>query len=51
MKFMKSGGNADISFLKEKARLLRMEILKMLTESGSGHTGGSLSSADVVTVL
>lgn len=51
MKFMKSVGNADISFLKEKARLLRMEILKMLTESGSGHTGGSLSAADVVTVL
>ena len=48
---MKSVGNADISFLKEKARLLRMEILKMLTESGSGHTGGSLSAADVVTVL
>jgi len=51
MKFMKSVGNADIGFLKEKARLLRMEILKMLTESGSGHTGGSLSAADVVTVL
>lgn len=51
MKFMKSIGNANIGFLKEKARLLRMEILKMLTESGSGHTGGSLSAADVVTVL
>jgi len=51
MKFMKSVGNANIGFLKEKARLLRMEILKMLTESGSGHTGGSLSAADVVTVL
>lgn len=48
---MKSVGNANIGFLKEKARLLRMEILKMLTESGSGHTGGSLSAADVVTVL
>jgi transketolase len=48
---MKSVGNADISLLKEKARLMRMEILKMLTESGSGHTGGSLSAADVVTVL
>jgi transketolase len=41
----------DISFLKEKARNLRIEILKMLTEAGSGHTGGSLSAADIVTAL
>lgn len=37
--------------LKEQARLLRIEILKMLTEAGSGHTGGSLSAADIVTAL
>ncbi len=42
---------ADINFLNEKARVLRIEILKMLTESGSGHTGGSLSAADIVTAL
>lgn len=41
----------DISFLKEQARTVRVEILKMLTESGSGHTGGSLSAADIVTAL
>jgi transketolase len=41
----------DVSFLKEKARKLRIEILKMLTEAGSGHTGGSLSAADIVTAL
>src|SRR4030043_768875 len=41
----------DINFLKEKARILRIEILKMLTEAGSGHTGGSLSAADIVTAL
>ena len=41
----------DINFLKEKARMLRIEILKMLTEAGSGHTGGSLSAADIVTAL
>jgi len=40
-----------INFLKEKARDLRIEILKMLTEAGSGHTGGSLSAADIVTAL
>jgi transketolase len=41
----------DIASLKEKAKTLRIEILKMLTEAGSGHTGGSLSAADIVTAL
>ena len=41
----------DIEALQEKARTMRIEILKMLTESGSGHTGGSLSAADIVTAL
>lgn len=41
--------NPDL--LRQKAREVRIEILKMLTESGSGHTGGSLSSADIATVL
>jgi len=38
-------------FLKTKAREIRIEILKMLTEAGSGHTGGSLSAADIVAAL
>jgi transketolase len=41
----------DIDFLKEQARIVRIEILKMLTEAGSGHTGGSLSASDIVTAL
>jgi transketolase len=41
----------DTHVLEEKARTLRVEILKMLTEAGSGHTGGSLSAADIVTAL
>src|SRR4030043_318353 len=41
----------NINFLKEKARILRIDILKMLTEAGSGHTGGSLSAADIATAL
>ncbi|MGQ9569295.1 MAG: transketolase [Thermodesulfovibrionales bacterium] len=41
----------DINFLKKQARLVRIEILKMLFVAGSGHTGGSLSAADIVTVL
>jgi transketolase len=30
---------------------LRIEILKMLTAAGSGHTGGSLSAVDIVAAL
>ena len=41
----------DISYLKERAREMRIEILKMLEKSGSGHTGGSLSAADIVAAL
>jgi transketolase len=37
--------------LKEKARQLRMSILEMLHEAGSGHPGGSLSAIDIMTVL
>jgi len=41
----------DVEFLKRKAKQVRIEILSMLTEAGSGHTGGSLSAADIVTAL
>jgi transketolase len=41
----------DISYLKERAREMRIEILKMLEKSGSGHTGGSLSATDIVAAL
>jgi len=41
----------QVKMLKEKAREIRIDILKMLTECGSGHTGGSLSSADIATAL
>jgi len=37
--------------LKEKTRQLRINILKMLYAAGSGHPGGSLSSADILGVL
>jgi transketolase len=39
------------AFLKKQAITVRIEILKMLTESGSGHTGGSLSATDIATAL
>jgi transketolase len=41
----------DITFLKKQAKIVRIEILKMLALAGSGHTGGSLSAADIVTAL
>ncbi len=41
----------DFEVLRERAKEVRREIVKMLTEAGSGHTGGSLSAADVVTAL
>jgi transketolase len=41
----------QLKALKERARRIRIDILKMLTECGSGHTGGSLSSADIATAL
>lgn len=37
--------------LNEIARKIRILIIKMLTEAGSGHPGGSLSVADIVTAL
>jgi transketolase len=41
----------QLKTLKDKARRIRIDILKMLTECGSGHTGGSLSAADIATAL
>lgn len=41
----------DVSLLEEKAKEIRRWIIKMLTEAGSGHPGGSLSCADIITAL
>jgi transketolase len=37
--------------LQERARQIRIHVLKMLTRAGSGHTGGSLSAVEVITAL
>jgi len=37
--------------LKIKATQLRIDIIKMLASAGSGHSGGSLSAADIVACL
>ena len=41
----------DTAKLQATAKQLRREIVKMITEAGSGHPGGSLSAADILTVL
>jgi transketolase len=38
-------------FLKKKAAQIRMNLLKMIYQAKSGHTGGALSSVDILTVL
>ena len=39
------------SDLQRLATLMRIEIISMLREAGSGHPGGSLSAIDLLTVL
>jgi transketolase len=41
----------DIKTLEKIAREIRVEILKMLTSAGSGHTGGSLSIVELLVGL
>lgn len=41
----------DIEMLKDKARAIRQDIITMLTESASGHPGGSLSATEILTSL
>jgi transketolase len=37
--------------LEQKAKLLRRHVISMIATAGSGHPGGSLSAADIVTAL
>lgn len=39
------------SLLKEKAKEVRIKIIEMIYQAQSGHPGGSLSIADIMTVL
>lgn len=40
-----------IQELQNMAKIIRKDIVAMLTESASGHPGGSLSATDIVTTL
>ncbi|MFA5320659.1 MAG: transketolase, partial [Candidatus Omnitrophota bacterium] len=41
----------EIKELRERSRQVRRTVIQMLSTAGSGHPGGSLSSADLVTAL
>jgi transketolase len=41
----------DVDELKQISKELRIEIIRMLQEAGSGHPGGSLSEIDILTCL
>ena len=41
----------EIESLKDKAKVLRRDVVTMLGKAGSGHPGGSLSAADIITAL
>ena len=41
----------DARPLEEQARAIRTDIVEMIAEAGSGHPGGSLSCADILTAL
>lgn len=41
----------DFAKYEEIAKKIRIDIVKMIHEAGSGHPGGSLSAADIVTAL
>ena len=43
--------DCDIDDLKNKANVLRLEVVKATSAAGSGHPGGSLSSAELMTAL
>jgi len=41
----------ELHYLKSMSLAIRQDIIRMVAEAGSGHPGGSLSIADIVTVL
>jgi len=47
----KASFNLSIPDLEKMARQLRRHVITMIATAGSGHPGGSLSAADIVTAL
>jgi transketolase len=50
---LRTGAKFDLSVpeLEKKAKQLRRHVIQMIATAGSGHPGGSLSAADIVTAL
>lgn len=48
---MKEITEQSVTITTEKARQMRRNIISMLGQAGSGHTGGSLSASDIVACL
>jgi transketolase len=49
--FPKNKFNLSVADLKEMAKKLRRHVITMTATAGSGHPGGSLSAADIITAL
>lgn len=45
------GGQLTVSEIKHKANIIRQDVVRMLTEAGSGHSAGSLDIADIIAAL
>ena len=41
----------NLEMLQEKAKDIRIDIIRQIQSAGSGHPGGSLSAADIITYL
>ena len=41
----------DITQLKNKATDIRISLIEMITQAGTGHTGGALSATDIIVSL
>jgi len=41
----------EIEFIEGKAREIRRDVIRMILKAGSGHTGGSLGTADIFASL
>lgn len=48
---MPTNTTIDITELARRAKDIRIDIIEMLCKAGSGHPGGSLSAADIMSVL
>ncbi|MEM3058487.1 MAG: transketolase [Methanomassiliicoccales archaeon] len=48
---MRGLSDEEVAFLEQKANAIRRHVLRMTYAAGSGHPGGSLSSADILSAL